>query len=267
QSAIPNGMADVHLRWTMLDPPGEVALCHGDPPQNKPGNPRQLKYAMVHSEGAPASTGFLSVIESYQGESAIQSIEPVPVAPDDEPGTHLKARALKITLVGGRTDYLMFSLDPDRIRRIEDRIAFRGSFGFYSEVEDRFRGAFLINGTRIGPDQSPLRMERRDWTGSVAKFERGRIYTKAPLPTDGSLNGRWMMVENDNERDACYRIREVRREGDQTVLEVGDVDFIRGMVDERDYSRGTLYEISRGDQFVIPLSAHWESGTKHPQEK
>ena len=267
QSAIPNGMADVHLHWTMLDPPGEVALCHGDPPQNKPGNPRRLKYAMVHSEGAPASTGFLSVIESYQGESAIQSIEPVPVAPDDEPGTHLKARALKITLVGGRTDYLMFSLDPDRIRRIEGRIAFRGSFGFYSEVEDRFRGAFLINGTRIGPDQSPLRMERRAWTGSVTEFERGRIYTKAPLPTDGSLNGRWMMVENDNERDACYRIREVRREGDQTVLEVGDVDFVRGMVDERDYSRGTLYEISRGDQFVIPLSAHWESGTKHPQEK
>ncbi len=267
QSATRNGMTDMHLRWTMLDPPGEVALCDGDPPQNKPGNPRRLKYGMVHSKGAPASTGFLSVIESYRGEPAIRSIVLVPVEPGDEPGTHLKARALKITLAGGRVDTLMFSLDPDRMRRIEDRIAFCGSFGFYSEVDGRFRDAFLINGTRIGPDQSPLRMARRAWIGSVARFERGRIYTETPLPTDGSLIGQWVMVDNDNERDACYRIREVHRKGDQTILEVGDVDFVRGMVDERDYSRGTLHEIARGDRFVIPLCAHWENGTKRPREK
>jgi hypothetical protein len=267
ESEIRNGITDVHLRWTMLDPPGEVALCDGDPPQNKPGNPRRLKYGMVHSEGAPASTGFFSVIESYRGESAIRSIEPVSVEPGDEPGTHLKARALKITLAGGRVDTLMFSLDPDRMRRIEDRIAFCGSLGFYSEMDGRLRDAFLINGTRIGPDQSPLRMARRAWSGSVARFERGRIYTEAPLPTDGSLIGQWVMVENDNERDACYRIRKVHRKGDQTILEVGNVDFVRGMVDERDYSRGSLYEIAEGDRFVIPLCAYWESGTKPPREK
>ena len=266
-SEIRNRMTDVHLRWTMLDPPGEVALCDGDPPQNKPGNPRRLKYAMVHSEGTPASTGFLSVIESYRGESAIRSIEPVPVEPDDEPDTHLKARALKITLADGRTDYLMFSLGPDRTRRIEDRIAFRGSFGFYSETHGQRGFAFLINGTRIGPEQAPLRTMRRAWTGSVTRFERGRIYTDALLPTDGSLTGRWVMVDNDNERDACYRIRAVRREGNQIILEVGDVDFVRGMVDERDYSQGTLYEIAGGDRFVIPLCAHWESGAKRPREK
>ncbi len=272
QSEIRNRISDVHLRWTMLDPPGEVALCDGDPPQNKPGNPRRLKYAMVHSKGAPASTGFLSVIESYRGEPAIRRIEPVAVEPDDEPGTHLKARALKITLAGGRTDYLMFSLDPDRMRRVEDRIAFRGSFGFYSEVDGQLRNAFLVNGTRIGPegggqDFEPLRTIRRAWTGSVARFDRGRIYTEAPLPTDGSLIGRWVMVDNDNERDACYRIREVHRKGGQTILEVGDVDFVRGMVDERDYSRGNLYEIAEDDRFVIPLCAYWKSGTKHPREK
>ena len=257
QSAIRNGMTDVHLRWTMLDPPGEVAFCDGDPPQNKPGNPRRLKYGIVHSEGAPASTGFLSVIEPYRGERTIRSITPVSVEPDDEPGTHLKARALKITLADGRVDYLMFSLDPDRKRRVEDRIAFCGSFGLYSEADGQRRSAFLINGTHIGPEQAPLQMARRAWTGSVTRFERGRIYTEAALPTDGSLIGRWIMVFNDNERDGCYRIREMRREGGQTVLEVGEVDFVRGMVDERDYTRGTLYEIAEGDRFVIPLWAYW----------
>jgi hypothetical protein len=249
---------DVHLRWTMLGPPGEVTLCDGDPPGNKPGNPGRLKYWIVHSEGAPASTGFLSVIEPYRGERVIQSIVPVPVAPDNEQGTDLKARALRITLTGGRVDTLMFSLDPDRERRVDGRFAFCGSFGLFSEEDGRFRHAFLINGTQIGQEQAPFRMERRAWTGVVARFERGRIYTKTALPADGSLTGRRVMIANDNERDACYRIRKVRRQGAETILDVGNVDFIRGMTDEEDYNRGALYEIAAGDRFEIPLWTHWD---------
>ncbi|MFH1008452.1 MAG: heparinase II/III family protein [Candidatus Latescibacterota bacterium] len=262
----PSPTTDVHLRWTMLDPPGEVALCHGDPPRNKPGNPRRLQYAMVKSTGTPASTGFLSVIEPYRRKAMIRSIEEVSVEPNDEPGTQLKARALKITLTAGRVDYLMFSLDPDRLRRIDGRIAFRGSIGFYSEVEGGFRSAMLINGTQIGPEEAgdcgSFLRARRSWTGTVAHFEQGGIHTKDPLPTDGSLTGQWILVANDNERDACYRIRGTRKSRGETVIEVGDGDFVRAMVDDGDYSRGYLYEIARGHRFEIPLCACWEAGTE-----
>ncbi|MGD9498842.1 MAG: heparinase II/III family protein, partial [Armatimonadota bacterium] len=47
----------IHLRYHHLSPADEVVLAHGDPPQNKPGNPRRLRYALARRFGAQAQEG------------------------------------------------------------------------------------------------------------------------------------------------------------------------------------------------------------------
>ena len=77
-------------------------------------------------------------------------------------------------------------------------------------------------------------------------------------PTD-PLDGGYISIENENERDATYRIREVRRDGDRTLIDVGNVDFVRGMVDDLDYSKGYLYDFDVGQRFrvVRTYEAQW----------
>jgi len=92
------------LRVNLVNPPGEVILAHGDPPQNKQGNPRRLTYLLETHEGA--SSTFVNVIEPYSGERVIKSIERT-----DRGDTV----TLKITLVSGRVDYIVSALSPQPI--------------------------------------------------------------------------------------------------------------------------------------------------------
>lgn len=85
---------DIRLRVNVVRPPGELILADGDPPQNKPGNPRRLTYLLETSKGV--SSTFVNVIEPYCGKRIIKDVQRA-----DEGDTV----TLKITLVTGRVDY------------------------------------------------------------------------------------------------------------------------------------------------------------------
>ena len=68
---------DVHLRLTMLGSVNDVALADGVPPQNKVGNPKDLRYLIAHRSGTSMDSLFTSIIEPYKGESFINSITPL----------------------------------------------------------------------------------------------------------------------------------------------------------------------------------------------
>ncbi|MDE2999011.1 MAG: heparinase II/III family protein [Gemmatimonadota bacterium] len=243
-------MTDVHLRWSMFSPPGEMALCHGDPPQNKPGNPRRLTYAVASHEGKDMlDSSFLSLIEAYDGVRVVNSAEELEV-----PGA---ARALKVHLPGNRVDTLIFGHEGTLVE-VDGRIRFDGSLGVYSEVNGLPQWAVLTGGTLLGTHDRSIRKPSGVWRGRVEAFEPGRIWTFEEPPAD-PLDGGYISIENDNERDATYRIREVRREGGRTLIDVGNVDFVRGMVDELDYSQGFLYDFEVGRQFrvVRTYEARW----------
>ncbi len=89
---------DVRLRVNMVNPPGEVIVADGDPPQNKPGVPRRLTYLLQSHQGD--STTFVNVIEPYSGERVIKNIERT-----DRGDTV----TLRITLASGRVDYITSS--------------------------------------------------------------------------------------------------------------------------------------------------------------
>ena len=231
-------MTDIHLRWNLLDPPGEVALCHGDPPQTKPGNPRRLTYAVAAHEGDdPLDTGYLSLIEAYVGDRVVEGVEEASVSGGEGSGF----RAVKVCLPGDRTDTVVFGDGTTKVR-VDRRIDFDGLLGIYSEVGGRARWAMLVGGRLLGTGDRVIQREAGAWTGEVLSRESGKIVTEADLPDEGSIEGCYLSVENDNERDACYRIRQAVREGGQTVIDLGNVDFVRGMVDDLDYAKGFTYD-------------------------
>ena len=159
-------------------------------------------------------------------------------------------RALKVSLPGDRTDMVVFGDGRTKVR-VDGQIDFDGLLGVYSEVGGEARWAMLVGGRLLGAEDRAIRREMGAWTGTVVSREAGNIVTDADLPSEGSIDGCYLSVENDNDRDACYRIRQAVRKGDETVIDVGDVDFVRGMVDDLDYSKGFTYDFEPGATFRV----------------
>ncbi len=240
-------VTDVHVRWSLFDAPGEVALCRGDPPQNKPGNPRRLTYVVAAHEGeGPVVSGFLSLIEAYRGNRLVERVEEVPVSG----GEGIGSRAIRVHLPGGRSDTVVFGDGRTQVR-VDGRLDFDGVFGVYSETDGTTRWAMLTGGRVLGTKDRAIRRASGVWTGTVLERAQGKIWTAAEPPAEGSLIGSYLSIENDNERDACYRVAQVTREGDRTLINVGDVDFVRGMIDDLDYSKGFAYDFEPGQTFRI----------------
>lgn len=92
---------DVRLRISLVSTQGEVILAHGDPPRNKPGNPRNLWYLLSHNTAGEST--FVSVIEPYVGARSISKIE----RKDDGDTV-----TLTITTASGRKDTIISALKP-----------------------------------------------------------------------------------------------------------------------------------------------------------
>ena len=245
-------MTDVRVRLTLLNPPGEIAVCKGEPPRTKPGNPESLTYVVAAHEGsAPIESGYLSVVEAYKGARIVEDVAESSLSGAAGVG----CRAVRVNLPGGRTDTVLFG--DGRARLVADgRIAFDGLYGIYSETADGNVEALLVGGTELGTEARSIHAGAGTWEGIASDREEGCIWTTEMPPEGSDLRGGFVSVLNDNERDACYRINSVSREGDRTRIDLGDVDFVRGMVDDLDYSKGFLYDFEPGDPFRVVLSHH-----------
>jgi len=114
---------DIRLRMTLVSPPGEVILAHGDPPRNKPGNPRNLWYILSPHESNDST--FVTVVEPYVGSPLISKIE----RKDDG-----DAVTLTITTASGRVDTIVSALEP--IKKTVAGLEFAGRFGVISQGND-----------------------------------------------------------------------------------------------------------------------------------
>jgi hypothetical protein len=118
--------SDVRLRMNLVNPQGEVILAHGNPPQNKPGNPKNLTYLIMANKSSKST--FTSVIEPYSGSRVIKDIQRT-----DDGDTVI----LKLTLVNGRTDYIISSTGPASVK-LNGNYNFTGRFGVISEENGKF---------------------------------------------------------------------------------------------------------------------------------
>jgi oligo-alginate lyase len=255
---------DVHLRMYALSKSNDIALADGDPPQNKPGNPKKLGYVLMHRAATDLNSTFVSVIEPYQNKPFIKSVKRL----DDGKG---KEVAIKVERVDGSIDYILYNTSSNKVMRLANGISMNGTIGYIKENGGKTVKGILVNGTSL--DLNRMHMKSTGAiTGKIIKMNRelaggGWLLVDTKLPADGSLNGEQIIISTDTERDATYTIRSVAREGNLTRINCGPITFVRdykgGTMEvrtftvPRDYNKGYLYDFEEGAPFRITSHKVW----------
>ena len=243
--------AELHLRLTMLnrEPLQEVSLVNGYPPA-KAGNPHMLKYLLARHKGS--DTLFTSLLEPWKHRRYVRSValaEMLPADPD--------ARAIKVTLENGRTDYILYAADSTRVYTVDGKLQFRGFVGVASYQNEILKRAYLMDGdilTGIPEVEAAVTGRILDFTREMTLENQIRI--RPDQKTDPkALTGRYLYGENDGIRSAVYRILEAKSlENGDISLNIGDVSPIRSYIDRFHPEKGYLYDLQENAPFRIPLS-------------
>jgi hypothetical protein len=252
---IPKG-ADPHLRLACLTPCSEVALAHGDPPQNKSGNLRNLAYAILTRQGENLESLFTTVLEPYEGKPFIASARPLRVVsvPSDQ-----LVGAVEVTLADGRVDTIVCCERPARVE-VEGGVVLDGVFGLIARRGDKVEFAKLIAGTRLAAKNVEISCPAPFLSGKVVAINAdnpgdSRVTVTLDRPADESLVGRVVIFGNDKAQDAAYTIRGLTKSGDRYEISTGDSTLVRGYSNPNDFEAGYTYNVRPGDGVRIPLSA------------
>lgn len=255
---------DLHLRFFALGDPAEVALAAGDPPQNKAGNPRRIDYLLLHRAGPALASTFVAIVEPYRDHSQIKSVQ-------REAAGSAPQVALRVEFVDGTVDRVFCNPQPADRLQLADGAVLVGWVGFVRQQAGQVKRSVLFDGRVLRAGGRELDSAGA-FAGKVVAMNReleggGWIVVDAALPVDGSLVGRQIYVENDNERDATYTIRGAVRERGGTRIDCGPITFIRahagptrilrGQKLPVSYTAGYLYDFEPGSSFRIPVHEEW----------
>lgn len=166
---------------------------------------------------------YVAVHHPYVGEPLIRSVEAVDIAPSND-----QAVAIRVTLPD-RVDTIISTADasPWKVRRTLDRQAeLRGRFAHIAEGSEEW--SYLVDG-------AALLAGRRRIQGSpshegvltrTSRIEAGDEYdafiTRAPLPIDGSLDGRTLMIDLGGLIVQSFQVARVERRGGETIIHTHD---------------------------------------------
>lgn len=245
---------DIHLRYHSLTPLDDLALADTQPPQNKRGNPEYLRYLLAHRTGDNLASTFVGVIEPYTGQPVLAAVKRLEVTAEPT----ADAVALSITLADGAVDYLLTANADDAVVAVKEGPQLTGCLAWLRTRAGRVERAALLRGTRLALGDFELTAPAPGWTGTVTDFDRdtdgqGYLTVDTPLPAD-KLAGSTMIIANDRVRNACYTIESVEPAGQGSRLCLGNVSFIRGYQDSKDYAAGYVYEFAPGAAFIIPTT-------------
>jgi hypothetical protein len=246
---------DVHVRlWDVSGGVDDVALADGEPPQNKAGNPRWLRYCLARRTGSDLTSTFVSVIEPYRGAPAIERVERLSIAGSPVHGGPL---ALRVTLVSGQQHLILYSPTGESFTTA-DGVSCTGRVGFLSLTpEGTIQQGALVAGTSLTDGAFRIRSPQAAWEGKITARERtaaGRAVVRVDctLPEGDALVGNEIIIETDRERNGCYTICGVRTVAGGTEIDLGRVSLIRDYLDTGDYTKGFVYNFEPGARFAIP---------------
>lgn len=255
-----HGETPLHLRYHVLSNVEDAALSWGDPPQNKPGNPRRIRYVLLHNSGPERQSLFASIIEPYrESQPHITDATRIDLGLEE---SDIAAAAIRVTTRTGRTDYILSSNDPNRIFDLTEGVAAAGRFAIISRTPDGQTSIFLSGGTQVNTTSGTLRINTPIYRGTITDFHREEtgpawVEIEGDLPPDKRLIGAQLRILNDGLRDACYTISEIwPLEKNKIRVEVGDTSFIRGLVSRENYEKGFTYDISTSDPCEIQNTVH-----------
>lgn len=244
-----------HLRMTFLSDVKEAAVAHGDPPQNKSGNPRNIEYVVLTRTGENMESLFTTVLEPYDAKPFIESVRRLAVTakPDG-----LMVGAVEVRLAGGRTDVILSSEGAGRVES-EGGIVMNGAFGMISLVNGTVEFAKLVAGTELRYKDFALACPAAEIKGRVVSTDTkdpndNRLVATLDGEVAESLAGRLAVFENDRAQDAAYTIRRIEKKGANFEISTGDITLIRGYANPEDFSAGFVLNVREGDPLRIPLS-------------
>jgi hypothetical protein len=251
---------NIHLRMHALTQSDDIALADGDPPQNKPGNPKSLKYVLMHRKGNDLNSTFVSVLEPYRNTPFIKSAKRLDDGKDGQV-------AIQVDKYDGSTEYILYNPIENKVMKLPQGISMQGTLGYIKKQGDAVKKSVLINGTSL--HHASMQLDSKGaFKGKVLKMNKvqsaeGWILVDAVLPTDGTLNGEQIIIDTPYERDATYTIDKVISENGGSKIFCGPVSFIRDYKENQAGVGGPgekvyLYDFEEGASFKITSHAIWE---------
>lgn len=259
--------AGEHLRLHLLGPADEVALAHGQPPQNRLGNPPWLPYIIVTRARAdgrvPLESVFATVLEPYRGEPfvrAVQRARPRSGAPG--------AVAVRVELADGRQHHVETAAIADARWPAPGAAPAAGvHLGFAEYRNGDLLEAVVHGGPTLALADRRLSQPTGAWQGTILGVEHADpdahklvCSFDPPLGLDEirALPGAVIHVANDGQRGAAYRIVSAKGEGARVVLGTGPISLVRGLVEERDPSRGFTLNVAPGQAVRVDRTLTWK---------
>ena len=266
----PSNMMDIHLRLTMLNDfdVDEVALAKGKPMRTS-ANLKYIdyiQYMLVRRKGRNLNTLFTTVLEPYNGERYIKSINKLDIAVSDgsvAPKATDKATAIKVELVDGRCDYIVYAQNDAVTYTITDgdfSFNFRGFVGVWTLNEKGENIYSYANDCELIADMENLDASLE---GTITGFEKELsldnyidVSLDAKVEDADLLRDRIIEVDFEGDGNATYHIRdaEVSEDGMSARLYIGNVTLIDSYLDDYNLDAGYNYDIAEGRHFRIPLS-------------
>ncbi|MGJ7029644.1 heparinase II/III domain-containing protein [Niabella hirudinis] len=247
------GSNNIHIRMHALSPSDDVAVADGDPPQNKPGNPKKLSYLLMHRKGTDLNSNFVSVLEPYRNQPFIKSVERLDNSNDE-------TIVLRVEKVNGTIDYILYNPSSKNEVTLPNGITMKGSIGYIEEKNHKATRAVLINGTSLRYKTLNLR-SAGVIEGRVVKMYRGSgaeawILVDSKAPLDQSIVGEQIIIETKGARDASYPVRAVKKEGTLTRVYVGPGTFVSN-VKNKGSAQQLSYDFEEGASFQITTHNAW----------
>ena len=254
---------DLHLRYHCLTQYDDVALADGYPPANKSGAPEKLRYMLGHRSGAEGlQTTAVAVIEPFKQTPLIVNATRLAVSGSDE---GIEAVAVRVELANGAVDYILSAPDDDGVYETEDGISFSGRLAALRMRDGSVEQAWLVRASSLTVGEFSLETPAAGYTGTIGRMDRdlsghGSVWVETELPTDDTLAGSEIIIENDRVRNAVYTIESVEKDGELYRIDCGEVAFTRSFLDPMDYSKGYKYNFEEGAGFIIPNRIHVRGG-------
>ncbi len=269
-----NGKQNYRMRITALNDfsADEVTLANAMPPRttNNLSYIDHLEYMLIRRKGKNLTSLFTTVIEPYNGNRYIESIENVEITVDAssavQPGENDSAKAIKVQLIDGRTDYIVYAQNNQVTYNVGDVFKFKGFVGVWTVNSEGVNTYNYVNdGEMIGTDEKLIDNLDAEITGTIVNFQKElsfdnwlEVELDRELTADEAttLSGRLLNISNPTKRgNSSFVIEGVTMKSPTVALiDLGEITLIDGFVDPDEETLGYSYDAEIGRKVTIPMS-------------
>lgn len=186
------------------------------------------------------------------------------------------ARAVRVELETGRTDYIVSCATATSTFTVADVFEVRGRFAVYSERDGDPVYARLMEGTQLrslSNESAVLNPGTRDFLrGEVVAFTRDlassnqitlKVESEPSKDRYAEVVGQHLFVEAEDDEgwNAVYEVRDVYVDGGRVVLDVGKATTIRRYRDPSQPAAGFEYSLTTGASAHIPVDVTWRASS------